>query len=93
MRSLFELLENEHYSVARIENETNIAGKIRCRIEELKANPYDCEAKLHDIEREYELLREYENSVESERKNLAEIRKGIREYLMVLMNGDATTNL
>lgn len=86
MRSLYELLSLEKTCVDNIEKREWEMDHVAARIAELEANPFDCAAKTHEIEREHECLRKTTNVKEAFEKDLISIRAEIRDYLVVIMN-------
>ena len=92
MRSLMEILRDENNLVENLIENDRDAQRTTKRLDEAENSPFECTAKIVDIERYSRELDELSHMREAYEKSLRDIRLEIRDYFQELMSMEASRN-
>ena len=92
MRALIEILKDENNLIENLIENDQAAQRTTKRLDEAENSPFECTAKIVDIERYSRELNELSNMREAYEKSLHDIRLEILDYFQELMSMEASRN-
>lgn len=88
MKSLLSIIKKEDDTVREYNRNVDAVRLFVRERERVETKPFDCETKSEEILHYNNMISEYEKKAEEAKQNVDEVRKELRDYIVMLLENE-----